>query len=132
MTVDPAAFEAIEDDWNEAMVANDADRIAAFMTDDWALVTEHGITSAEQFLANIRSGTLRHLRMASTGRPRVAVYGDAAVFSVRVVSTASFAGQRFDADEWTTDVFVRRGDKWLCASTQLTPALDAYDQGSQT
>jgi hypothetical protein len=42
-----------------------------------------------------------------------------------VTSTAHYLGQRLDADEWTTDVFVRRDGSWLCTLTHITAATRA-------
>ncbi|MFG1783270.1 DUF4440 domain-containing protein [Rhodococcus oryzae] len=71
-----AELVTICDDWYEAIVSNDAERI----------------------------------------------YGDTAVFTARVTNTAHYAGQQFDADEWTSDLFVRRGGRWLCVLTHITAA----------
>jgi hypothetical protein len=43
----------------------------------------------------------------------------------RVTNTAHHRGQRFDADEWTTDVFVRRDGRWLCVLSHITAAAPA-------
>jgi ketosteroid isomerase-like protein len=103
-------------------VSNDAGRIAEFMADDWVIVSDSGVTSAERFLAVIRSGELTHSDMVSAGGSRVRVYGDTAVVTARVTSTACYQGQWLDADEWTTDVFVRRDGRWLCTLTHITAA----------
>jgi ketosteroid isomerase-like protein len=117
-----AELVAVEKDWARAIVSNDAARIAGFMADDWVVVSDAGITAAERFLAVLRSGALTHSAMVAAGVSRVRVYGDTAVVTVRVTSTAHYQGQRLDADEWTTDVFVRRAGRWLCVLTHLTAA----------
>ncbi|MFD4182286.1 nuclear transport factor 2 family protein [Rhodococcus sp. NPDC058514] len=110
------------DDWYEAIVSNGAERIATFMSDDWVIVSESGISSREQFLGLVRSGELTHSAMDRVSGARVRIHGDAAVFTARVTNTAHYAGQRFDVDEWTSDVFVRRGDRWLCVLSHITAA----------
>ncbi|WP_433787934.1 nuclear transport factor 2 family protein [Actinomycetospora sp. CA-101289] len=110
------------DAWSEAIVANEADRIGAYTTDDWVLVSWSGATARDDFLAYVRSGTLGHTRMEGVGERRVRVYGDTAVLTVRMLSTAQYGGEDLDADEWTTDLFVRRDGQWLCALTHITPA----------
>jgi len=112
---------ALMQDWNAAIVSNDADRIAAFMADDWVIVSWSGVTTRDDFLSYVRSGALGHSRMEGVGEYRVRVYGDTAVLSVRVLSTAQYGGQDIDADEWTSDVFVRRDGRWRCALTHITP-----------
>lgn len=117
-----AQLAAVADDWAAAMVSNDAARIAGFMADDWVIVSESGVTSREQFLSVVESGELTHTAFQLVGEPRIRVYGDSAVVTGRVLNTAHFQGERVDADEWTTDVFVRRDDRWLCALSHITAA----------
>lgn len=108
--------------WAEAMVANDADRIGSFMADDWVIVSERGISTKQQFLSFVESGALTHSAFEMASDARVRQYGDMAVMSIRVTNTAHFGGQQFDADEWTSDVFVKRDGKWLCVLSHITPA----------
>ncbi|MDF2978812.1 MAG: hypothetical protein K0S40_3540 [Actinomycetospora sp.] len=112
---------ALADAWSEAIVSDDADRIGAFMADDWVIVSWSGVTAREDFLSYVRSGALGHSRMEGVGERRVRVYGDTAVLTVRVLSTAQYGGRDLDADEWTTDVFVRRDGDWRCVLTHITP-----------
>lgn len=111
---------AIADQWFTAIVSNDAERIGSFMADDWVIVSESGIASKEQFLSLVRSGELTHSTFDRASDARVRVYGDTAVLTVRVTNTAHYQGQQFDADEWTTDVFVLRDGRWLCVASHIT------------
>jgi uncharacterized protein (TIGR02246 family) len=120
-----AEIVAIVDEWAKAIVSNDAERIAGFMADDWVIVSESGITSKEQFLSFVESGELTHSAMDRVGEAAVRVYGDTAILTARVTNTAHHMGQRFDADEWTTDVFVRRDGRWLCVLSHITAAAPA-------
>lgn len=108
--------------WAEAIVANDTGRIAAFVTDDWVLVSNSGVSPGREFLALVDSGQLTHSAMAAVGDTRVRIWGDTAVLTARVTNTAHYRGQRFDADEWTTDVFVRQNGRWRCAVSHYTAA----------
>jgi ketosteroid isomerase-like protein len=58
--------------------------------------------------------------MDRIGDARVRVYGDTAVLTARVTNTAHYEGRQFDADEWVTDVFLRRDSRWLCVLSQIT------------
>ncbi|GGW99087.1 hypothetical protein GCM10010297_21240 [Streptomyces malachitofuscus] len=113
---------ALEQDWSAAIVSDDADRIGSFVTDDWVIVSSRGIGTREEFLGLIRSGDLTHTAMQAAGPLRVRIHGDTAVVTGRMTNTAYYRGQRFDADEWVTDVFVRHRDGWRCALTHLTAA----------
>jgi uncharacterized protein (TIGR02246 family) len=120
-----AELEAVEDEWARAIVSNDAARIAGFMADDWVMVSESGVTTREQFLSVVESGALTHSAMDRVGDARVRTYGGTALLTARITNTAHYGGRRFDADEWVTDVFVRRGDRWLCVLSQITAVAGA-------
>ncbi|MGA6173731.1 nuclear transport factor 2 family protein [Streptomyces sp. NPDC012600] len=119
---DTALLAAAVDAWAAAIVANDAERIAAFMADEWVIVSESGITDRDTFLAFVTSGELTHSAMRAVTPPRIRVHGDTAVVTARITNTAHYGGRRFDADEWTTDVFVRRDGHWRCVLSHITPA----------
>ena len=116
-TVD--VFSALIADWNQAVVANDPDAIAAFAEPDWVFVGENGIFPGEQFLKAVATGQVNHDFMTSEVHD-VRVYGDVAIVIARVRNRGEFEGNPFTLDEWSTDVFVRRGDRWRCSVTHLT------------
>lgn len=120
---DPTAiFQAIEDDFNRAMVSNDVARIADCISDDWCLVTpEKGPVSRADLLAAIRSGVLSHDRMQKRV-VRAKIYGDVALITGRGRNTGLFRGKPISADEWITDAYVKTGGRWVCVLTHLTPA----------
>lgn len=105
----------------EAIVSNDADRIAAFLDAEWRLVDADRVTTRQRFLDVVRSGALTHSMMQAIGPLDVRLRGDVGLVCARVVNTAHFGGTQFDADEWTTDVFVRQHDRWLCVHSHVTP-----------
>ncbi|NNH75188.1 nuclear transport factor 2 family protein [Nocardia uniformis] len=117
-----AELTEISRDWASAIVSNDPARIAHFMTEDWVIVAESGISTREEFLALISSGDLTHSAMDTVDEPRIRVYGDTAVVTARATNTAHYRGDRFDSDEWVTDVFLRRDGEWRCVLTHLTTA----------
>ncbi|WP_199522480.1 nuclear transport factor 2 family protein [Geodermatophilus marinus] len=108
--------------WAEAIVADDAARIAGFVADDWVMVDASGVSPRRRFLELVGAGELTHSAMDPVGPLRVRVYGDTAVVTGRVTNTAHHRGHRYDADEWTTDVFVRQGGRWACVLTHVTDA----------
>ncbi|UFS93367.1 nuclear transport factor 2 family protein [Nocardia huaxiensis] len=114
------ALRARYDAWLVALVANDADAIAGFVTPDWIFAGENGITPGDLFLNLVRDGTLSHSAMDAVSDPIIRVYGETATLTVRVTNTAHYQGQRIESDEWTTDVFVRHDGAWRCALTHLT------------
>lgn len=108
-------------DWADAIVSNDAARIATFIADEWVLVTpEVGIVTREAFLDAVSSGRLSHTTM-SHEILRVAVHNSVGVVTTRGRNTGCFLGDPIEADEWTTDVFHYDNGRWRCSLTQLTP-----------
>ncbi|MFI0453316.1 nuclear transport factor 2 family protein [Actinomadura sp. 6N118] len=120
-----AELVATSQQWAAAIVSNDATRIANFMSDDWVIVSESGVASKADFLALVASGELTHSAMDLVSEPRVRIYDETAVLTGRVTNTAHHQGHRFDADEWTTDVFVHRSGRWLCVLSHITTAASA-------
>ena len=123
---------AAANDWADAMAANDADRIASYMADDWVIVSERGVSERQHLLGFIRSGALTHSRFEMIGEPRVKVYGETAILTCRAVNTAHFGGETFEADEWTTDVFVKRDGRWVCVHSHITAAENEKPQENIT
>lgn len=103
-----------------AIVANDPAQIGALLGEEWRLVGADGGMPRSRFLELVDSGDLSHSMMRAVGDVDVRIYGATAVVFSRVVNTARFGGQVYDADEWTTDVFVWRDDAWLCVHSHVT------------
>ncbi|TLF80900.1 nuclear transport factor 2 family protein [Nocardia cyriacigeorgica] len=118
------SFTRLFRDWDEALLANDAERIGSFATPGWMFVSQDGVMSGSRFLAAVGSGAVTHDSFRSEVTSVVDL-GDVAVVVVRVVNTGVFQGERFENDEWSSDVFVWREGRWLCEVTHLTPARAA-------
>ena len=56
-----------------AIAANDVPRIAAYLSEDWVIVSDSGISARDQFLALVESGELAHTVRAVTGGDGVRV-----------------------------------------------------------
>ncbi len=114
-------FHAIEVAFNDAVVSNDTARIAGCTTEDWVLVSPHGIFPRAGFLDLVGNGTLSHDMMQSVTH-RVKVYGDTALVTSRGQNTGMYQGKPMSADEWITSVYRKAGEAWLCVLTHLAPA----------
>jgi ketosteroid isomerase-like protein len=112
-------LKAVSAAWDQAIVSNDAPAIGQFMADDWVIVSEHGATKKEDFLAVVASGDLTHETFKGEILS-VRQYGEVAVLSGRVRNSGKYKGQPFSSDEWTTDVFVKRNGTWLCVHSHIT------------
>ncbi len=117
-----AQLRTIAERFSAAIVSNDPALIASFLSPDWRLVDADGVTTRERFLDVVGSGRLTHSRMFAVTELDVRIHGAVGVVLARVVNTAHFDGDVFEADEWTTDVFVRRDGRWLCDHSHVTAA----------
>ncbi|MFT3711305.1 MAG: nuclear transport factor 2 family protein [Archangium sp.] len=119
----PSWLVELEDAFNRAMVSNDVEQIARCVTDDWILVTpERGPVSRERIFDVIRNGQLTHATMTKTAT-HAQVSGDMAWITGRGQNTGTFLGAPMQADEFITDIYVRRDGVWRCAVTHLTPVM---------
>lgn len=114
-------FQELEDYFNAAVISNSPAQIKKCTTPDWVLVdSQGGIISQDRFFSVLEQGLLSHATMTKAVL-RVKVYGDIALVTGRGQNTGTWLGQPLQADEWVTDVYHRRKDKWLCVLTHLTP-----------
>lgn len=107
--------------WDEAMIGNDADEIAKFMSEDWKIIGSDGITSRSSFLQLISSGVLTHNRMDSD-ETNISIYGNTGVLISRGTSAGTYNGENFNLYEWSTSVFIKKERMWRCVLTMLAPA----------
>jgi ketosteroid isomerase-like protein len=125
----PAEQEVFDtsESWSRAIVANDPEQIGKYMTDDWLLVSEHGVLKKELFLSLVAAGELAHDSMEMVEVTRLTIYGDTAILAGRVTTDTRFGGQSFKANEWTSDVFLREDAGWKCVITHVTSVLERPD-----
>ena len=109
-------------DWDEAIAANDVERMSEYMDDGWVIVGPGGITTRENFLTSIRSGDLHHTKMDFED-VRVEVYDDTGIVTSKGISAGNYKGNAFSSNEWTTSVYIRRDGKWACVLTTLASAV---------
>jgi ketosteroid isomerase-like protein len=111
---------ALSNDWDRAMVRNDADAIGRYMADDWTIIGSDGsMTDKATFLGLVKSGVLTHDVMESEDF-RVRDYGSTAVVLARGVSGGRNNGQAFREVEQSSNVFVKRDGQWKCVLTHLS------------
>ena len=124
---DPVEREILQvaHEWDQAMIANDAEAIGSFMADDWTIIGSDGSVGGKAtFLALVKSGALTHDVM-TTEDAIVRVYGDTAVVTARGVSAGHYQGQPFREVERASCVFVREGARWRCVLTHLSRIAEA-------
>ena len=107
---------------DEALVANDAEAIGGFMSDDWVYVGPTGATPKSDIVGWIATQRLAHHTMRAIEPPRVASYGDTVIVTAHKASSGIWDGIAYTADEWISEVYVRRSERWLCVLSQKCPA----------
>ena len=95
---------AVSAAWDAALVTNDADAFARFVTDDWVYIGPAGATSRADVIDSIATGRLAHHTMRTIGEPRVAVHGDTVIVTARKASSGTWDGVAYTADEWIAEV----------------------------
>ena len=121
MTVEDEIL-AVSAAWDDALVANDDAAVARFMADEWVYVGPNGATPKADIVGWIAAGRLAHHTMRLVGAPRVGVYGETAVVTARKASTGAWEGAAYAADEWISEVYVRKDGRWRCVLSQKCPA----------
>jgi ketosteroid isomerase-like protein len=110
----------VANEWDRAMVENDAKAIGRYMAEDWMIIGSDGsVGDKPTFLQLVESGTLSHDEMTSED-VSVRIYGDTAVVTARGVSGGKYQGQAFREVERSSCVFVRQQGQWRCVLTHLS------------
>ncbi len=125
--MDDAALVRASLDLADAIVSNNPDRIRELLAPEWRLIDADGVTTRERLLAVVASGELAHSAMHPVGELDARAYGDVGIVFGRVANTAHVGDDTFEADEWTTDVFARRRDAWICVHSHVTTVAPDAD-----
>jgi peptidoglycan/xylan/chitin deacetylase (PgdA/CDA1 family) len=120
---------ALEQQWNDAILANDSSAAAAFMANEWTEITSDGsvLTRAEDLDELVGGYHATALRLSGIA---VQVYGDAAVVSGISEERSSYRGKDTSGRFRWMDVWVRRAGRWQCVVSTVW-ALGALAQDRQ-
>ncbi len=117
------SFQQVEDNFSDALISNDSDKISKFLSDDWVLLEpEFGIISKEKFLNAIETNHLSHSNMIKKV-VRVQLYNDVAIVTTRGMNVGIFRDQEFNAEQWVTNIYKKAGGSWICIMTQEAPVI---------
>jgi ketosteroid isomerase-like protein len=117
----------LADEWDRAMVTNDAAAIGAFMAEEWTIVDSDGsVCDKASFLALVESGALTHDLM-TTEEMNVRLYGNTAVVTARGVSAGHYQGNPFREVERSSSIFVNQAGQWRCVLTHLSRLVQKED-----
>jgi len=112
---------AAEEEYIRAMRENDAEGIARCLSDDWAVISAKGGVGEGKsiFPDGVKQGYLTRTAYEFS-EPRVRLYGNVALVTVKVHTAGTFVGKLFDVMERETDVWLWKDGTWKCALTHET------------
>jgi ketosteroid isomerase-like protein len=103
-----------------AMVQNDLKSLAALLAENLVYMHTDGVVeSKSEFLARLRSGSLRYRSIAPTD-VRVRTFGSTAIITGRSQMAVTNGGSEREFEILYTAVYVVVGDRWQLVSWQST------------
>jgi hypothetical protein len=115
------ALLKIEAELIGALVRNDVAVFERHLADTYAYVGPDGnVQDRAKWIADMKSGALK---MASSANDefKVQVHGKAAVVTYRSTDKGTYNGRDISGQYRWTDVFVKKGTRWLIVASQGTP-----------
>ena len=106
----------LEDVWNQAHVAGDAEALDQLWADDLEVAVPHmAVMTRAEALGFARSGRMKFLRY-ETSDLHIRVYGDAAVVTGHLLRTRTLNGNKVSDDWRFTKVYIRQAHQWRVVS----------------
>ncbi len=102
----------LEQEWTDAMIVVDMDKLNEIVADDWVEGYPGKIATKGDFLAAVKSGKHK-LETCEFGPRDVKVFGNVAVLQGSVTETRIADGKPSTFRVAYMDVWVKRGDKWM-------------------
>ena len=110
----------LEDVWNQAHVAGDAETLDHLWADDMEVtVPRMAVMTRAEALGFARSGRMKFLRY-ETSDLHIRVYGDAAVVTGHLVRSRTLNGNQVSDDWHFTKVYIREAHQWRVVSFQAS------------
>lgn len=114
-------LKKIEQQWLDAYMKGDAAFIKSVEADDYWLVEPDGATTTREKDVKAVTDKTFVLKSASASDIKVRMIGDScAVVTALLKLNGTDEGQDFSGDFRGTDVFEKKGGKWMAVFSQLT------------
>ena len=116
-----AELKTIEQGWLDAYMKSDPAFIKNLEADDYIVIEPDGtVSTKDQDVKSVTDKTFV-LKSATMTDFKCRMIGDnVAVVTAMLKMSGSDEGEAFDGDFRGTDVFERKGGKWMAVSSQLT------------
>jgi uncharacterized protein (TIGR02246 family) len=108
------------EDGDRALIAGDVEELSRIFADDYVQYDESGDTSTKaEVIDNLKSGNIRYVSMASTGRRIRILRDDVAIVHGSEDDVVEQGGRRFPVLYIYMDVVMKRGGRWQIVGSQL-------------
>jgi len=113
----------LEDVWNQAHLAGDAEELGHLWADDLEVAVPHmAVMTRTAALGFARSGRMKFLRY-ETSDLHIRVYGNAAVVTGHLLRTRTLNGNNVSDDWRFTKVYIREHRQWRVVSFHASDSL---------
>ena len=120
MTNDEQLILQLFEDGDRALIAGDVAELSRIFTDDYVQYDESGdVSTKAEVIENIRSGNIRYVSMASTGRRIRVLRDDVGIVHGSEDDVVEQGGRRFPVLYVYMDVVMKRGGRWQIVGSQL-------------
>ena len=120
---DEEAVARLDDEWQAMVGRNDAPAIAAFLVDDFALVTARGRVDNKATLVKEAATRDSVYEKQEDSRRTVRVYGDAAVVTALLWVKGTSHRKDFEYKLWFSDFYAKRDGAWRYVFAMAASAL---------
>jgi len=111
------------EDGDRALIAADLAALSRIFADDYVQYDETGDSFTKQdVINNLKTGTIRYLSLASTGRRIRLLSEDVAIVHGSEQDDVEQGGRRFPVSYIYMDVVVKRDGRWQIVGSQLARA----------
>jgi len=108
------------EDGDRALIAGDAEELSRIFADDYVQYDESGdVSTKAEVIDNLRSGNIRYVSMASTGRRIRVLRDDVAIVHGSEDDVVEQGGRRFPVLYVYMDVVMKRDGRWQIVGSQL-------------
>lgn len=108
------------EDGDRALIAGDVEELSRIFADDYVQYDQAGnVSTKAEVIDNLRSGSVRYVSMASTGRRIRVLRDDVAIVHGSGDDVVEQGGRRFPVLYVYMDVVMKRGGRWQIVGSQL-------------
>jgi len=119
-SADAKTLQAIEQAWATAERTHDVAAFEKIVADDWTAITPDGkFQTKSGRIAEIKASAVES---SSLGDMKVRIFGNTAVVTGTAEETSVNSGKKTTDHYVWTDVFVKRGGKWVAVASQTAEA----------